>query len=75
MAPARQDVRILAADALLGLLLPIWQLVIGVLVLLAVLASVRTLARRGPSRMSTALLVTAAAIIGLAVIGVLLQDG
>ncbi|GLY24742.1 hypothetical protein Misp04_44740 [Micromonospora sp. NBRC 101691] len=64
----------LAEDALLGLLLPIWQLVIAVLVLFAVVASVRRLARRGPSRMSTALLVTAAAIAGLAVIGVLLQE-
>jgi hypothetical protein len=65
---------VLAEDALLGLLLPIWQLVIAVLVLFAVVASVRRLARRGPSRMSTALLVTAAAIAGLAVIGVLLQE-
>ncbi|BCL13428.1 hypothetical protein GCM10017556_11670 [Micromonospora sagamiensis] len=64
----------LAEDALLGLLLPIWQLVIAVFVLFAVVASVRRLARRGPSRMTTALLVTAAAIAGLAVIGVLLQE-
>jgi hypothetical protein len=62
-----------AADAVLGLLLPFWQLVIGGFVLLALVASVRGLARRGPSRMTTGLLVTAAAIIGLAVIGVFLQ--
>ncbi|MEV1143590.1 hypothetical protein [Micromonospora sp. NPDC049799] len=69
----RSPTTVLAEDALLGLLLPIWQLVIGALVLVAVLASVRRLARRGPSRMTTALLVTAAAIAGFAVVGVLLQ--
>ena len=63
----------LAADAVLGLLLPIWQLVIGGLVLVALVVSVRRLARRGPTRMSTGLLVTAAAIVGLALIGVFLE--
>jgi hypothetical protein len=63
----------LAADAVLGLLLPFWQLVIGGFVLLALIASVRRLARRGPTRMTTGLLVTAAAIVGLAVIGVFLE--
>ncbi|MFG2104344.1 hypothetical protein ACIBXA_13995 [Micromonospora echinaurantiaca] len=65
---------VLAADALLGLLLPFWQLVIGAFVLFVVLVSVARLARRGPSRMSTALLVTAAAIAGFALVGVLLQE-
>jgi hypothetical protein len=64
---------VLAEEAVLGLLLPIWHLVIGTLVLLAVVASVRRLARRGRSRMTTALLVTAGTIIGLTVVGVLLQ--
>ena len=64
----------LAADTVTGLLLPFWQLVIGALVLVATIASVQRLARRGPSRMTTGLLVTAAAIIGIAVIGVLLQS-
>ncbi|MDG4789299.1 hypothetical protein O7626_25795 [Micromonospora sp. WMMD1102] len=63
----------LAQDSVTALLLPFWQLVIGGLVLLAVVASVRRLARRGPSRMTTGLLVTASAIIGLAVLGMLLQ--
>lgn len=67
-------VSILAQDALLGMLLPFWQLVIGACVLLAVLASVRRLARRGPSRMRTALLVSGGAIVCLTVLGVLLQD-
>jgi hypothetical membrane protein len=65
--------RRLAADAVVGLLLPFWQLVIGGLVLLALVMSVRRLARRGPTRMTTGLLVTAAAIVGLALIGVFLE--
>ena len=55
--PARCPV--LAEDALLGLLLPFWQLVIGgCRGRRLVLVSMRRLARRGPSRMTTALLVT-----------------
>jgi predicted permease len=64
---------VLAADALLGLLLPFWQIVIGGSVLVAVLVSVRRLARRGPSRMTTALIVTGGAVIFLAVVGLLFQ--
>ncbi|PWU43381.1 hypothetical protein DLE60_14525 [Micromonospora globispora] len=64
----------LAEETLLGLLLPFWQLVIGAFVLFVVLASVRRLARRGPSRMTTALLITAAAIAGFTVVGVLLES-
>ncbi|NES29035.1 hypothetical protein GCE86_19220 [Micromonospora terminaliae] len=64
----------LAEEALLGLLLPFWQLVIGAFVLVVVVASVGRLARRGPSRMATALLVTAAAIAGFTVVGVLLEN-
>ncbi|MER5335855.1 hypothetical protein ACIBTZ_06075 [Micromonospora sp. NPDC049460] len=64
---------VLAEDALLGLLLPFWQLVIGAFVLFVLVVSVARLARRGRSRMTTALLVTAAAIAGFAVVGVLLQ--
>ncbi|SCG38510.1 hypothetical protein GA0070609_0588 [Micromonospora echinaurantiaca] len=70
---SRPVATVLAADPLLGLLLPFWQLVIGAFVLFVVLVSIARLARRGPSRMSTALLVTAAAIAGFAVVGVLLQ--
>ncbi|MEV1333941.1 hypothetical protein [Micromonospora costi] len=63
----------LAEEALLGLLLPFWQLVIGAFVLVVVVLSIGRLARRGRSRMTTALLVTAAAIAGFALVGVLLQ--
>jgi hypothetical protein len=58
-------------DGLLATLAPIWQVVIGGCVLLAVVAAAARLARRGRSRMTTALLVTGAAVIGLALIGVL----
>ncbi|MFY1595811.1 hypothetical protein [Micromonospora sp. WMMD737] len=70
---SRTRVTVLAEDALTGLLLPFWQLVIGAFVVFVVLVSVARLARRGRSRMTTALLVTAAAIAGFAVLGVLLQ--
>ncbi|KKJ93853.1 hypothetical protein [Micromonospora sp. HK10] len=71
---SRSVVSTLAEEALLGLLLPFWQLVIGAFVLVVVLLSIGRLLRRGPSRMTTALLVTAAAIAGFAVIGVLLES-
>lgn len=64
---------VLAEDALLGLLLPIWQLVIGVVVLLAVVVSIHRLILRGPSRMTTAMLVSGGVVVGLAVIGTLLS--
>jgi hypothetical protein len=71
---ARSDTDIVVAqDSISALLLPIWQLVIGGFVLLALIASVRRLTRRGMSRMTTGLLVTASVIVGLALVGVLLQ--
>ncbi|SBT49784.1 hypothetical protein [Micromonospora narathiwatensis] len=63
----------LAEETLLGLLMPFWQLVIGGFVVFVVVVSVGRLARRGPSRMTTALLVTALAIAGFTVVGVLLE--
>jgi hypothetical protein len=62
-----------AAEALLSLLLPFWQLVIGLFVLVMLAVSVRRLARRGRSRMTTALLVSGAAVVAFATIGVLLE--
>ncbi|MEU8258576.1 hypothetical protein AB0C06_30400 [Micromonospora inaquosa] len=64
---------VFAEEALLGLIGPFWQVVIGAVVLVVLVLSVGRLARRGRSRMTTALLVTAAAIAGFAVIGVLLE--
>ncbi|MGK5742321.1 hypothetical protein [Micromonospora sp. URMC 103] len=73
MADVSRVPTVLAEEALLGLLLPFWQLVIGAFVLVVLVLSVGRLARRGRSRMTTALLVTAAAIAGFALVGVLLQ--
>ena len=63
----------LAADALLDLVLPIWQLVIGTLVLVTLVVSTLRMIRRGPTRMGGALLLTGGAVIGLAVLGYLVQ--
>jgi hypothetical protein len=63
----------LASDALLDMLFPIWQLAIGLCLLAVLVVSIRRLAARGPSRMTTAMMVTGGAIVGLAVIGMLLQ--
>ena len=58
-------------DALMEMIAPLWQLVIGVAVaLVLVLATIR-LARRGPSRMNTVLLITGGTIIGITVFGIL----
>ncbi|RLP99731.1 hypothetical protein [Micromonospora sp. CV4] len=73
MDEPRLGVAVHAEEALLGLLLPFWQLVIGAVVLVVLVLSVGRLARRGRSRMTTALLVTAAVIAGFTVLGVLLQ--
>ena len=62
-----------ASDALLDLLAPLWQLVIGLLVLLTVIVSVRRLVRRGPSRMGGALLILGGAIVCVAVVSYLVQ--
>jgi hypothetical protein len=58
-------------DGLMGTLAPVWQVAIGGCVVLVVIAASARLARRGPSRMTTALLVTGVAIVGLTVIGIL----
>jgi hypothetical protein len=63
----------LAADALLDLVLPIWQLVIGVLVLAALVVTVHRLFMRGPTRMGGAMLLAGGAVVGLAVVSYLLQ--
>ena len=64
---------VLAADALLDLLVPLWQLVIGVLVLVALLLSVHRLFMRGPSRMGGAMLLFGGAVVCVAVVSYLVQ--
>jgi len=60
-----------AAETLLGMLAPMWQLVIGVLVLVVVVVSLHRLLLRGPSRMNRAVVVMGGAIIGVFLLGVL----
>jgi hypothetical protein len=62
-----------AADVLFDMVLPIGQVVIGALVLVTLVVSVHRLLMRGPSRMGGALLLTGGAVVGLAVVGYLVQ--
>ena len=64
----------LASDALFGLLMPLWQLVIGVLVLVALVVSVHRLFMRGPSRMGGAMLLVGGAVLCIAVMSFLAQQ-
>ncbi|WP_212997709.1 hypothetical protein [Winogradskya consettensis] len=63
----------LAADVLLDMLMPVSQLVIGILVLVAVVVSVHRLVQRGPSRMGGAMLIAGGAVVCLAVVSYLVQ--
>ena len=65
---------VLAADALLGLLMPLTQLLIGVLVLAAVVVSVHRLFLRGPTRMGGAMLIVGSALVCVAVLSYLVQS-
>ena len=65
---------VLAADAVLGLLVPLWQLVIGLLVLVTVVLSARKLLMRGPSRMGGALLLAGGAVVALTAISYLVDS-
>jgi hypothetical protein len=66
-------VRPLAADAVLDLLMPLWQVVIGVLVLVTLVVAGYRIVARGPSRMGGAMLLAGGAVIGLAVVSYLVQ--
>lgn len=63
-----------AADALLGMLFPFWQLVIGGCVLAVLALSVQRLRARRSSRMVRALTLTGVAIMSLALLGLLLDS-
>lgn len=71
--PAAPDAVPGAQDALLNLLLPAWRVVIGVCVLAAVAVVAVRLLRRGPSRITTALLLTGSAVLATCAIGILLD--
>ncbi|GIE81610.1 hypothetical protein Aph02nite_75600 [Actinoplanes philippinensis] len=64
----------LAADAVLGLLVPLWQWAIGLLVLVTVVVSARKLLMRGPTRMGGALLLLGAAVLALTAISYLVES-
>ena len=64
----------LAVDALFGLLMPLWQVVIGLLVIVTVVVSVHRLFLRGPSRMGGAMLLTGGAVVCIAVVSYLVQQ-
>jgi hypothetical protein len=62
----------MSRDSGLDLLFPMWQLVIGGCVLAAVVLSLGPLVRRGPTRMSRALIVTGGAALAIAALGIML---
>lgn len=62
----------MSQDALLGQLFPLWHLAIAGCVLVTVVLCTWRLMRRGPSRMTRALIVTGSAAVGLATLGLLL---
>ncbi|MEV6488293.1 hypothetical protein AB0M20_06610 [Actinoplanes sp. NPDC051633] len=64
----------LAVDALFGLLIPLWQVVIGLMVLVTVVVSVRRLFLQGPSRMGGAMLLAGCALVCVAVVSYLVQQ-
>ncbi|GIE29270.1 hypothetical protein Ait01nite_023150 [Actinoplanes italicus] len=64
----------LAADAVLGLLVPLWQWAIGLLVLVTVVVSARKLLMRGPSRMGGALLLAGGAVLVLTAISYIMES-
>ena len=59
------------ADALMDLLFPVWQFVIGAMVAVVVAVVGLRLARQGRSRMRNAMVVVAAGILGLTLFEVL----
>nr|WP_221381107.1 hypothetical protein [Actinoplanes polyasparticus] len=65
--------RTLAADVLVDMIMPFGQFVIGALVLVTLVVSVRRLLERGPSRMGGAMLLSGGAVIGFALVGYLIQ--
>jgi hypothetical protein len=65
--------RPLAEDQLLGLLYPIWQLVIGVCLVAVSVVAAHRLLMRGPSRMGRAIVVMGSAVVCIMAIGFLLS--
>lgn len=67
------DAPALAQNALLDLLLPFWQAVIALCVVVAVIVATVRLARRGPSRLTAGLVLVGAVLLGICVLSLLLD--
>jgi hypothetical protein len=65
--------RTLADAGLLGLLFPIWQLLIAVCLVVVSIISAHRLLMRGPSRMGRAVIVAGGAVVGIVVLGMLVS--
>jgi hypothetical protein len=63
--------RVSGADALLGMLFPVWQLVIAVCLVIVTVIAGHKLLMRGPSRMSRGVVVAGGAILGVVLLSVL----
>lgn len=63
-----------ATETLTGLLVPFWQLVIGLVVLVTVVVSGYRLFLRGPSRMGGAMLLVGITVVCVAVISYIVQS-
>jgi len=62
-----------ADDALLGMLAPLWQAVIGICLVVVTIVAAHRLLMRGPSRMSRAIVLSGSAVVCLVVLGILLS--
>jgi len=63
--------RLTSEDALLGMLFPMWQLVIAVCLIIVTVVAGHKLLMRGPSRMSRGVVVAGGAVVGVVLLGIL----
>lgn len=64
--------RVAGEDALLGMLFPVWQIVIAVCLVIVTIVAGHKLLMRGPSRMSRGVVVAGGAIVGVVLVSFLL---
>jgi hypothetical protein len=65
--------RYVADDGQAGLLVPFWQIVIGLCLVVVTIVAAHRLLMRGPSRMSRAIVVAGGAVVGVVLLGMLLS--
>ena len=63
--------RVSSEDALLGMLFPVWQLVIAVCLVIVTVIAGHKLLMRGPSRMSRGVMVAGGAVLGVVLLSFL----